>query len=47
MANLYRLGRTLLSDRLDNNASYLFDKKKIIFHRQGIEHGHSSHIWSQ
>ncbi|KAG8802728.1 pre-mRNA-splicing factor 8 [Serendipita sp. 411] len=27
MANLYRLGRTLLSDHVDNNASYLFDKK--------------------
>lgn len=27
MANLYRLGRTLLSDHTDNNASYLFDKK--------------------
>ena len=29
MANLYRLGRTLLSDRPDNNASYLFDKKSF------------------
>jgi pre-mRNA-processing factor 8 len=27
MANLYRLGRTLLSDHTDTNASYLFDKK--------------------
>jgi pre-mRNA-processing factor 8 len=27
MANLYRLGRTLLSDHTDINASYLFDKK--------------------
>ncbi|KAL4064613.1 hypothetical protein J3A83DRAFT_4376837 [Scleroderma citrinum] len=27
MANLYHLGCTLLSDRPDNNASYLFDKK--------------------
>ena len=27
MANLYRIGRTLLSDHTDNNASYLFDKK--------------------
>ncbi len=27
MANLYRLGRTLLSDHTDSNASYLFDKK--------------------
>lgn len=27
MANLYRLGRTLLSDQADKNASYLFDKK--------------------
>jgi pre-mRNA-processing factor 8 len=27
MANLYRLGRTLLSDQPDPNASYLFDKK--------------------
>jgi pre-mRNA-processing factor 8 len=26
MANLYRLGRTLLSDQPDSNASYLFDK---------------------
>ncbi|KAF8757846.1 U5 snRNA binding [Rhizoctonia solani] len=26
MANLYRLGRTLLSDHTDSNASYLFDK---------------------
>ncbi|KIM72136.1 hypothetical protein PILCRDRAFT_16417 [Piloderma croceum F 1598] len=26
MANLYRFGRTLLSDQPDNNASYLFDK---------------------
>jgi pre-mRNA-processing factor 8 len=26
MANLYRLGRTLLSDQPDNNSSYLFDK---------------------
>ena len=26
MANLYRLGRTLLSDHMDINASYLFDK---------------------
>jgi len=29
MANLYRLRRTVLSDRLDNNASYLFDKKSF------------------
>ncbi|KAI5985054.1 NUC071 domain-containing protein [Pisolithus albus] len=29
MANLYRLGRTLLSDQPDNNASYLFDKKSV------------------
>ncbi|KAI9573652.1 NUC071 domain-containing protein [Boletus coccyginus] len=29
MANLYRLGRTLLSDRPDSNASYLFDKKSF------------------
>ncbi len=29
MANLYRLGRTLLSDHADNNASYLFDKKSF------------------
>ena len=29
MANLYRLGRTLLSDRPDNNASYLFDTKSF------------------
>ncbi|KAJ3800917.1 NUC071 domain-containing protein [Lentinula aff. detonsa] len=27
MANLYRLGRTLISDQPDRNASYLFDKK--------------------
>ncbi|KAK7048243.1 NUC071 domain-containing protein [Favolaschia claudopus] len=27
MANLYRMGRTLLSDQSDKNASYLFDKK--------------------
>ena len=27
MANLYRLGRRLLSDHTDNNSSYLFDKK--------------------
>ncbi|EEB97601.1 hypothetical protein MPER_03047, partial [Moniliophthora perniciosa FA553] len=27
MANLYRLGRTLLSDQPDKNATYLFDKK--------------------
>ncbi|KAI0338909.1 pre-mRNA-processing-splicing factor [Trametopsis cervina] len=27
MANLYRLGRTLLSDHTDANSSYLFDKK--------------------
>ena len=26
MANLYRLGRTLLSNQPDSNASYLFDK---------------------
>ena len=26
MANLYRIGRTLLSDQPDSNASYLFDK---------------------
>lgn len=29
MANLYRLGRTLLSDHADSNASYLFDKKSF------------------
>lgn len=29
MANLYRLGRTLLSDQPDRNASYLFDKKSF------------------
>ena len=29
MANLYRLGRTLLSDHTDSNASYLFDKKSF------------------
>ncbi|KAF8445727.1 hypothetical protein L210DRAFT_15184 [Boletus edulis BED1] len=29
MAKLYRLGRTLLSDRPDSNASYLFDKKSF------------------
>ena len=29
MANLYRLGRTLLSDHTDTNASYLFDKKSF------------------
>ncbi|PPQ67549.1 hypothetical protein CVT26_006850 [Gymnopilus dilepis] len=27
MANLYRLGRTLLSDQTDKNSTYLFDKK--------------------
>jgi len=29
MANLYHLGCTLLSDRPDNNASYLFNKKSF------------------
>ena len=29
MANLYRLGRTLLSDHTDINASYLFDKNSF------------------
>lgn len=29
MANLYRIGRTLLSDHTDSNASYLFDKKSF------------------
>ena len=29
MANLYRLGCTLLSDRPDNNSSYLFNKKSF------------------
>ncbi|KAH9911417.1 uncharacterized protein B0H18DRAFT_1128687, partial [Fomitopsis serialis] len=29
MANLYRLGRTLLSDHTDGNSSYLFDKKSV------------------
>lgn len=29
MSNLYRLGRTLLSDHTDSNASYLFDKKSF------------------
>ena len=29
MANLYRFGRTLLSDHTDINASYLFDKKSF------------------
>jgi pre-mRNA-processing factor 8 len=31
MANLYRLGRTLLSDQPDPNSGYLFDKKAF-FH---------------
>ncbi|KAK0464642.1 NUC071 domain-containing protein [Desarmillaria tabescens] len=29
MANLYRLGRTLLSDQPDQNSNYLFDKKSF------------------
>jgi pre-mRNA-processing factor 8 len=29
MANLYRIGRQLLSDHSDNNAEYLFDKKSF------------------
>ncbi|KAG8779467.1 pre-mRNA-splicing factor 8 [Ceratobasidium sp. 428] len=29
MSNLYRIGRTLLSDHTDSNASYLFDKKSF------------------
>lgn len=29
MANLYRLGRTLLSDHTDANSTYLFDKKSF------------------
>jgi pre-mRNA-processing factor 8 len=35
MANLYRIGRQLLSDYSDNNAFYLFDKKAFFTAKVG------------
>lgn len=36
MANLYRIGRQLLSDYSDNNAFYLFDKKAFFTAKVGL-----------